>query len=106
MFAKDDPAHALTLQFLAWVADSPRSYADVMEAWRTSCPRLQVWEEATANGWVRRENGASLREAKIVITDQGREWLERTDIERTTIERSDTAPHDGAREQQRQGRRH
>ena len=101
MFAKDDPAHALTLQFLAWVAESPRSYADVMEAWRTSCPRLQVWEEATANGWVRRENGASLREAKIVITEQGREWLERTDIER-----SDAAHHDGAREQQRQGRRH
>ena len=99
MFAKDDPAHALTLQFLAWVADRPRSYADVMEAWRTSCPRLQVWEEATANGWVRRENGPSLREAKIVITEQGREWLERTDIERTRIERSDTAHHDGAREQ-------
>ena len=106
MFAKDDPAHALTLQFLAWVADSPRSYADVMEAWRTSCPRLQVWEEATANGWVRRENGPSLREAKIVITEQGREWLERTDIERTRIERSDAAHDDGAREQQRQGRRH
>ena len=34
-----DPAHALTLQFLAWVAERPRSYADAMEAWRSTCPR-------------------------------------------------------------------
>jgi len=101
MFAKDDPAHALTLQFLAWVAESPRTYADVMEAWRTSCPRLQVWEEATANGLVHRENGPSLREAKIVITEQGRQCLAQQLLERT-----DVAHQGGAREQQRQGRRH
>ena len=101
MFAKDDPAHALTIQFLAWVAESPRTYADVMEAWRTSCPRLQVWEEATANGFVRRENGPSLREAKIVITAKGRQLLGRQWLEGT-----DVVHQGGAREQQRQGRRH
>jgi hypothetical protein len=82
MFAREDPAHALTIQFLEWVAQSPRSYGDVMEAWRTSCPRLQVWEEATAGGLVRRENGPSLRDAKIVITARGRQFLGRELIER------------------------
>ena len=33
-----DPAHALTLQFLAWIAESPRTYAQAMDAWRSTCP--------------------------------------------------------------------
>jgi hypothetical protein len=40
---------------LRFVAEGPRSYAEVMEAWRTSCPRLPIWEEATERGLVRRE---------------------------------------------------
>ncbi len=46
------PAHQLTLAFLRWVADQPRSYDDAMEAWRTSCPRLSIWEDALADGLV------------------------------------------------------
>ena len=37
---------SLTEQFLAWVADRPRTYAEAMEAWRSSCPRLSIWEDA------------------------------------------------------------
>ena len=44
----------LLLDLLEWVAKEPRSYADVMEAWRTSCPRLPVWEEATDRGFLQR----------------------------------------------------
>jgi hypothetical protein len=40
------------LQFLAWVDAQPRTYAQTMEAWRTSCPRLSTWEDATAGGLV------------------------------------------------------
>ena len=75
MFDKDDPAHALTIQFLEWVAEAPRTYSDVMDAWRTSCPRLQVWEEATREGLVRRESNGSLRMARIAITEEGRQLL-------------------------------
>ena len=50
-----DPANALTLQFLQWLAERPRSYADVMEAWRTSCPRLTIWEDARIGGLVQFE---------------------------------------------------
>ena len=36
----------LVLDLVEWVAKAPRPYAEVIEAWRTSCPRLTVWEEA------------------------------------------------------------
>ena len=36
----------LVLDLVEWVAKAPRPYAEVIDAWRTSCPRLTVWEEA------------------------------------------------------------
>ena len=45
----------LILDLIEWVAKEPRAYADVMDAWRTSCPRLTVWEDAVDRGLVRRE---------------------------------------------------
>lgn len=41
-----DPVDALVLDLLAWIGADGRPYAEAMEAWRTSCPRLPVWEEA------------------------------------------------------------
>ena len=69
-------AHALTLQFLAWAAEAPRSYADA-EAWRRSCPHLSIWEDAIAEGLVRFENSSTMRESRLVLTARGRELLER-----------------------------
>jgi hypothetical protein len=40
------------LQFLDWVASRPRTYAEAMDAWRTSCPRLSVWEDALLAGLI------------------------------------------------------
>ena len=40
------PAEALTRQLVAWAAERPRTYGEAMEAWRTSCPRLPIWEDA------------------------------------------------------------
>jgi hypothetical protein len=47
-----DPNHALTIQLLQWIADQPRPYAEAMETWRTSCPRLSIWEDALAAGLI------------------------------------------------------
>jgi hypothetical protein len=69
-----DAAHALTQQFLAWVAEASRSYADA-EAWRRSCPHLSIWEDAISDGLVRFENGSSMREARLVLTARGRKHL-------------------------------
>src|SRR5690242_462056 len=43
---------SLVLDLVEWVAGHEKTYEEVMEAWRTSCPRLQVWEEANVTGLV------------------------------------------------------
>jgi hypothetical protein len=43
---------ALTLQLLEWVAARPRAYDEALDVWRTSCPRLSVWEDAVIGGFV------------------------------------------------------
>ena len=65
-----DPVEALILDLVEWVAKTPRSQADVMEAWRTSCPRLPVWEEAVARGLV-------ARGVMVTATEAGRQLLAR-----------------------------
>ena len=47
-----DPVEALILDLLEWLAPQPRPYAEVIEVWRTSCPRLPVWEEANQRGFI------------------------------------------------------
>lgn len=44
--------NALVLDLVEWVAAKPRPYPEVMELWRTSCPRLTIWEDATDLGLV------------------------------------------------------
>ena len=61
---------ALVLDFVEWVAKEPRRYADVLDAWRTSCPRLTIWEDALERGLVERtasEPGGTL----VVVTTRG-----------------------------------
>ncbi len=43
---------SLLRDLLDWLASQPRSYTEVMDAWRTSCPRLPVWEEANERGFI------------------------------------------------------
>ena len=47
-----DPVDALVLDLLEWIGPRARPYAEVIEAWRTSCPRLPVWEGANARGYL------------------------------------------------------
>lgn len=46
------PVSLLTVQFLAWIAAAPRTHADVMDAWRSTCPRQSVWEDSVIDGLV------------------------------------------------------
>jgi hypothetical protein len=59
----------LILDLLEWIAKQERSYEDVMDAWRTSCPRLPVWEDAYDRGLVmrREKNGRTL----VFVTPTG-----------------------------------
>ncbi|HEY1311121.1 MAG TPA: hypothetical protein VGF02_09240 [Pseudolabrys sp.] len=69
-------SHALTQQFLAWVAEAPRSYADA-EAWRRSCPHLSIWEDAISDGLVRFQTGAGMQGSLLELTPRGRAQLDR-----------------------------
>ncbi len=69
-------ANALTQQFLAWVEETPRSYADA-EAWRRSCPHLSIWEDAISAGLVRFESGSGMQGALLALTPRGRALLDR-----------------------------
>ncbi|MGZ4301137.1 MAG: hypothetical protein ACXVFF_08605 [Gaiellaceae bacterium] len=60
---------SLTLQLLAWIAERDRTYAQTMEAWKSSCPRLTVWEDAVADGLVR------VRRGTVFLTAAGTELL-------------------------------
>jgi len=47
-----DTVENLILDLVEWVGRKERTYQETMEAWRTSCPRLPVWEDATDRGLV------------------------------------------------------
>jgi hypothetical protein len=71
----DNTVDPLILDLLEWIGPRPRPYAEVMEAWRTSCPKLPVWEEANARGFIARIHETG-REAIVSVTASGREFLD------------------------------
>lgn len=68
-----DKLEPLVLDLVAWCAAEPRAYAEVLDAWRTSCPRLMVWEEAVARGLVETRGGS--RGLVVHVTAKGRELV-------------------------------
>jgi hypothetical protein len=66
----------IMIQFLQWVADRPRSREEVMDAWKSSCPRFPVWEDARADGLVC-QRGGEAGEHRIELTARGRDALKR-----------------------------
>ena len=65
-----DPIQALIVDLLEWIGPETRAYEEVMEAWRTSCPRLPVWEEANAQGFIRRVHQIG-QVPRVALTDLG-----------------------------------
>ena len=75
----EGPTAHLTLQFLAWIGEAPRPYGEVMDAWRTSCPRLSIWEDALTDGLVEIGHGrCAMRDSVVALTDRGRALLRRS----------------------------
>jgi hypothetical protein len=66
-----ESAPLLMLEFLTWVASRRRTYAEAMEAWRSTCPRHTVWEDALADGLIQFEGGDTLGEYEISLTARG-----------------------------------
>jgi hypothetical protein len=69
-----EAADPLVLDFVEWVARAPRAHAEVIATWKSSCPRLTIWEDAADRGYVSRESivGFGL---VIVVTEAGERLL-------------------------------
>jgi hypothetical protein len=67
-----DPRISLTVQMLEWIVETPRSYLDVLDVWKTSCPRLSIWEDACADGLLESEPG---RDGLVRLTAKGQALL-------------------------------
>jgi hypothetical protein len=67
-------ADPLVLDFVEWIAREPRAYTEVVNAWKTSCPRLTIWEDAAEGGYVARESvpGCGLI---VKVTADGEKFL-------------------------------
>lgn len=67
----------LMRDFLRWVASAPRTHAEAMEAWRTSCPRFSIWEDALADDLIRLEHdgGGRMGEARVTLSPSGQARL-------------------------------
>jgi hypothetical protein len=70
-----DVTESLILDLLEWVANNERTYDEVMDAWRTSCPRLSIWEDANDLGLITTEdaNGCCI----VRVTQSGFAFLRR-----------------------------
>jgi hypothetical protein len=64
---------ALVLDLVEWVAREPRPYAEVLEVWRTYCPRLTIWEDAVDRGFVARR--PSIEGVRVTVTESGQTFL-------------------------------
>jgi D-3-phosphoglycerate dehydrogenase len=71
----DPVVENLILDLLQWLTNGERTYEEVMDAWRTSCPRLPVWEDANDRGLIASEhvNGRNL----VRVSALGRALLDR-----------------------------
>jgi hypothetical protein len=69
-----EPTDPLVLDLVEWIAHEPRLYSEVIETWRTSCPRLTIWEDAVDRGYVTRESVAGIG-VRVAITEGGEKFL-------------------------------
>jgi hypothetical protein len=68
-------AKLLTVQFLKWIAERPRSYAELRSAWSSTCPLDCAWEDAITDDLV--ERGA---DGHLALTARGRARLAEADV--------------------------
>jgi D-3-phosphoglycerate dehydrogenase / 2-oxoglutarate reductase len=69
-----DPVEPLILDLLEWIGSGTRPYSEAMEVWRTSCPRLPVWEDACARGYLTRTHSPG-SVAEVAVSPAGTAYL-------------------------------
>ena len=71
-----EPVTLLTLEFLTWVASRPRTYAEAMEAWASTCPRNSVWDDALIEGLIQVESAGAMNQSTVTLTPRGKAVLD------------------------------
>jgi hypothetical protein len=69
----DERSKSLRPQLLEWLISHPRTYSETMDAWRTSCPRLSIWEDACIDGLIESETGTPF----ITVSTKGLVYLQK-----------------------------
>lgn len=84
---RDAVTENLILDLLEWLLEKDRTYEEVMGAWRTSCPRLPVWEDANDRGLVSKEQVQG--RCVVRATPQGLSLLQRYRLRREVPRKAD-----------------
>jgi hypothetical protein len=71
-----EPISPLMLEFLTWVASRARTYDEAMDAWRSTCPRHTVWEDALIDGYIQVRRGGASPPPGVTLTPRGRAVLD------------------------------
>ena len=69
-------ANLLMLQFLSWVSSRPRTYADAMNAWQSTCPRHTIWEDAIIDGLIQLNGAGTSHDPEVILTPRGKAYLD------------------------------
>ena len=70
-------ASPLILELLSWISSRSRTYAEAMEAWRSTCPRHSVWEDALIDDLIEVvDRGGTLNQSRVALTARGRAVLD------------------------------
>jgi hypothetical protein len=69
------PVSLLMREFLTWISTRQRTYAEAMEAWRSSCPRHTVWEDALLSGLIQVESDGTPHHSVVTLTPWGQALL-------------------------------
>lgn len=91
-----DPLEPLILDILEWIGPQSRPYAEVLEVWHTSCPRLPVWEEANRRGFIDHLNEQG-HAVLVVVSPLGRAHLKAQRTGSAAWHGSQVATHEDSR---------
>jgi hypothetical protein len=74
-----EPVSLLMVQFLTWISSRHRTYDEAAEAWRSTCPRHTIWEDAFINGFIQVTTHGTPDRCEVALTHRGRAILDQID---------------------------
>jgi hypothetical protein len=74
--AMPEPTSPLMLEFLSWVASRRRTYDEAMDAWRSTCPRHTIWEDALSDGLIQVARRGTTQRSDVTLTPRGQAVLD------------------------------